>query len=68
MRLWKTQAICARIEISIKDRTWGIGGKRLGLADYEQSTAKKHTKREKFLAEMETGVPWRARGDVIEPY
>ena len=45
-----------------------MGGKQLGLADYEQSTAKKRTKSEKFLAEMETGVPWRALVDVIEPY
>jgi hypothetical protein len=30
-----------------------IGGKQLGLTDYELITAKKRTKREKFLAEME---------------
>jgi IS5 family transposase len=30
-----------------------MGGKQLGFSDYEQSTAKKRTKREKFLAEME---------------
>jgi IS5 family transposase len=29
-----------------------MGGKQLGFGDYEQSTAKKQTKREKFLAEM----------------
>jgi len=27
-----------------------MGGKQLGFSDYEQSTAKKRTKREKFLA------------------
>jgi len=30
-----------------------MGGKRLGFSDYEQSTTKKRTKREKFLAETE---------------
>jgi len=30
-----------------------MGGKQLGFGDYDQSTAKKQTKREKFLAEME---------------
>ncbi len=43
-----------------------IGGKQLGFSDYEQSTAKKHTKREKFLAEMEKVVPWHALVDLIE--
>jgi len=31
-----------------------MGGKQLGFSDYEQSTAKKQTRREKFLAEMDT--------------
>jgi IS5 family transposase len=35
-------------------------GKQLGLRDDEQSIAKKQTKREKFLAEMEKVVPWQA--------
>ena len=35
-----------------------MDGKQLGSSDYEQSTAKKRTKREKFLAEMEQVVPW----------
>ena len=30
-----------------------MGGKQLGFADYEQTTAKKRTKKEKFLAEMD---------------
>jgi transposase, IS5 family len=42
-----------------------MGGKQLGFGDYEQSTAKKRTKREKFLAGMEKVVPWKA---LIEPH
>ena len=34
-----------------------MGGKQLGFSDYELTTAKKQTKREKFLAEMEAVVP-----------
>jgi IS5 family transposase len=34
-----------------------MGGKQLGLTDYEQSTAKKHSKREKYLAEMKAVAP-----------
>jgi IS5 family transposase len=34
-----------------------MGGRQLGFSDYEQTTAKKQTKREKFLAEMEVVVP-----------
>jgi len=45
-----------------------MGGKQLGFGDYEQSTAKKRTKREKFLAGMEKVVPWKALIDLIEPY
>ena len=44
-----------------------MGGKQLGFSDYEQSTAKKRTKREKFLAEMEQVVPWQGLLDLIEP-
>jgi len=40
--------------------TWVMGGKQLGIADYEQSTPKKRTKREEFLAEIEKVVPWQA--------
>ena len=40
--------------------------KQLMYADYEKSTAKKRTKREKFLTEMEKVVPWQARVDLIE--
>ncbi len=43
-------------------------GKQLGFGDYEQSTAKKRTKREKFLAEMENVVPWKVLINLIEPH
>jgi IS5 family transposase len=44
-----------------------MGGKQLGFKDYELTTTKKRTKREKFLAEMEAVVPWQALIDLIEP-
>ena len=44
-----------------------MGGKQLGFSDYEQTTAKKQTKREKFLYEMEAVVPWDALIALIEP-
>ena len=43
-----------------------MGGKQLGFTDYELTTAKKRTKREKFLAEMDAVVPWHALIDLIE--
>ena len=45
-----------------------MGGKQLGFSDYELITAKKQTKREKFLSEMESVVPWQALIALIEPY
>ena len=45
-----------------------MGAKQFGLGDYEQSTAKKRTKRERFLAEMEAVVPWKALVELIEPH
>jgi transposase, IS5 family len=33
-----------------------------------RATAKKQTKREKFLAEMEQVVPWQALIDLIAPF
>ncbi len=45
-----------------------MGGKHLGFSDYELTTAKKQTKREKFLSEMEEVVPWQALIDLIEPH
>jgi IS5 family transposase len=44
-----------------------MGGKQLGFGDYEQTTARKRTKRERFLAQMEAVVPWKALIDLIEP-
>jgi hypothetical protein len=41
-------------------RTGFIGSNQLGFGDYEQATAKKCTRRERFLAEMEKVVPWNA--------
>lgn len=45
-----------------------MGGKQLGFSDYELTTAKKQTKREKFLSDMELVVPWQALIALIEPY
>jgi transposase, IS5 family len=45
-----------------------MGGKQLGFSDYEITTAKKQTKREKFLSEMEVVVPWQALIELIEPH
>jgi len=36
-----------------------MGSKQLGFCDYEQSTAKKGTKGERFLSEMEALWPRR---------
>ncbi len=45
-----------------------MGTKQFGFGDYEQSTAKKRTRREHFLAEMQAVVPWNALVDLIEPH
>jgi len=45
-----------------------MGGKQLGFSDYEITTAKKQTKREKFLSEMEVVVPWQDLLNLIEPH
>jgi IS5 family transposase len=45
-----------------------MGGKQLGFSDYELTRAKKQTKREKFLSEMEVVVPWQALIALIEPH
>jgi len=42
-----------------------MGCKQLGFGDYEQNTAKKQTKREKFLSEMDQVVPWDALTNLI---
>jgi hypothetical protein len=49
-------------------RTEVLGGKQLGFLVQELTTAKKQTKREKFLAEMEAVVPWTAFIALIEPH
>jgi transposase, IS5 family len=43
-------------------------GKQLGFSDYELTTAKKQTKREKFFFGMVVVVPWQALLDLIEPH
>lgn len=45
-----------------------MGSKQLGFGEYLQSTDKKQTKREKFLAEIEQVVLWRELIDLIEPF
>jgi len=45
-----------------------MGGKQLGFSDYELTTAKKQTKREKSLSEMDVVVPWQALIALIEPH
>jgi hypothetical protein len=42
-----------------------MGSKQLGFGDYEQATAKKRTRRERFLGEMEKVVPWKPLFDLI---
>ena len=44
-----------------------MGSKKLGLSDYEQTTAKKRTKKEKFLTKLDQVVPWQDLLDLIEP-
>ena len=45
-----------------------MGGTQLGFSNYELTTAKKQTKREKFLVGMEVVVPWAALIALIEPH
>jgi len=45
-----------------------MGSKQLGFGDFEQATAKKCTRRERFLGEMEKVVPWKALLDLIGSY
>lgn len=40
-------------------------GKKFDFSHYEQSIAKKNTKKEKFLAEMDQVVPWQPLLDLI---
>jgi IS5 family transposase len=41
-----------------------MGAKQIGLGDYEQITAKKRTKRERFLHEIEAIVSWKELVDL----
>jgi len=45
-----------------------MGGKQLGFSDYEQTTAKKRTKKEKFLSEMDQVVPWWPLLDLMQQW
>jgi IS5 family transposase len=45
-----------------------VDGQQLGFDDDGQATAKKRTRRERVLAEMEKVVPWKALIDLIEPH
>jgi IS5 family transposase len=45
-----------------------IGGKHLGLVDYEQTTARKRTKRERLLAQMQAVVIWKGLSALFEPF
>jgi IS5 family transposase len=45
-----------------------MGTKQFGFGDYEQTTAKKRTKRERFLAEMAAVIRWKALVDLIDPH
>jgi IS5 family transposase len=42
-----------------------MGGKQFGFSDYELTRAKKQTKREKFLSEMEVVELWQALINLI---
>ena len=44
-----------------------MGGKQLGFSDYALTTAKKRTKKEKFLAEMDQVAPWQPLLKLIQP-
>jgi IS5 family transposase len=44
-----------------------MGGKQLNFGDYEQKTAKKRSRREQFLAEMEAVVRWNKLIHLISP-
>jgi transposase, IS5 family len=45
-----------------------MGSKQLRFGDYEQTTARKRTKRERFLGLMQAVVLWKALIVLIEPY
>ena len=43
------------LSTAVRENHW-VGGKQLGFGDYEQTTARKRTKRERFLAQIEVGA------------
>jgi IS5 family transposase len=45
-----------------------MGSKQIGFGDYEKVTAKKRTRRERFLSEMEKAMPCKELFDLIEPH
>ena len=45
-----------------------MGGKQLGFGNDEQTTARKRTKRERFLGQVQAFVPWKALINLIEPH
>ena len=45
-----------------------MDAKQSGFSDEEKFTAKKQTRRERFLGEMEAVVPWKPLIDLIDPY
>jgi hypothetical protein len=45
-----------------------MGGKQLGLSDYELTTAKKQTKRENFFPEKKILVPWKSMTEQLWPH
>ena len=65
---WKTQAVRSKIPVYAQARSGLVGSKQLGFGDYEQTTVKKRTKRERFLSGMEKVVPWKALLNLIEPH
>jgi len=67
-RRWKTQIIPGTMALWSQARTGLMGGKQLGFSDYELTTAKKQTKRQNFLSEMEVVAPWQALIDLIESH
>ena len=45
-----------------------MGGNPLGFGDFEETKAMKHTERERFLAQIESVVPWKALTNLIVPH
>lgn len=45
-----------------------MGGRQLGFSDYQQRSAKKQTKREKFRAKLEVVVPVELLIGLLKPH